>query len=388
VKIQDRFGSYLNLEFLKPREKFLVLGLSPQRTTAALLGLDDDKKITLEKFWDDFSLKGLQAHSIQQLKKRKLIVSADPALTTTVSVPVELARRAEDAANPIVLEEIETLLAQAMGRLFIAERAAAAKRLGGSDLDTILVNAKTGHWKIDRHAVMNPEGFTGKKIEAVLDLTFTTRGIFEWLKPFFNAREGFFFTETPRAGLQTLLRFEEAPLALIEISAEGSVLFMIEKTAWGTAVVRENVGWPMRTLFERITEAVPTSREVVLELYDRHLRGEMAEHAHRAFTKIMKPELDAFLARVGKSKLKGRAYLHSPLPLPVALPFKEGRVELGEIPLASVLAKSGFFIDAKDWPFAAADIFMTLAPFLEFYYDKSGSEVNNKLRRRVHWLIQ
>ncbi|MDP2598226.1 MAG: hypothetical protein Q8P49_00160, partial [Candidatus Liptonbacteria bacterium] len=155
------------IDFWKPREKFLLLELAPKGTTGVLLAVDENKKITLEKFWDEFSFKGLEAHPIQSLKKRKLIVSADPALTTTVAVPVELSRRADDAAQPIIIEELETLLAQAIGKIFHTERSAASGRLGRDELDTILVNAKASHFKVDRHSVMNPLGFTGKTIAAV-----------------------------------------------------------------------------------------------------------------------------------------------------------------------------------------------------------------------------
>ncbi|MDP2598865.1 MAG: hypothetical protein Q8P49_03490, partial [Candidatus Liptonbacteria bacterium] len=215
-----------------------------------------------------------------------------------------------------------------------------------------------------------------------------TREIFEGLKPFFNATEGFFFTETPRAGLHSLLRFEEAPLCFIALTGDGATSFMLEKTAWGTAVAREKMHWPLNSLFESISAAIPASRNVIFELYDRHTRKEVSDHFSRGLMKIMKPQIEAFFTEVRNSKLKGRAYLHSPVKLPLSLPVREGKVEVDEIPLALVLEKSGFSLEAEEWPFSNGDIFMRVAPFLEFYYDKSDSLINHKLRRRVHWLIQ
>lgn len=378
----------MKLDFFRPREKFLLLELAPRKTTGILLAVDGNKKITLEKFWDEFAFKGREAHPIQNLKKRKLIVSADSALTTTISFPVELARQAGHASRPVSIEELENLLAQSVGKTFSRERAAASTRLGRDELDTILVNAKAEHFKIERHKVMNPVGFKGKTIEAVLELTFTTREIFESLKPFFNAKEGFFFTETSRAALHALIRFEKAPLGFIAVKPEGSTSFMLQETAWGTSVLREKLNWPLSALLGSLASAIPADHEVILEIYDRHLNKETADHFSRALMKIMKPQIERFFSEIRKSKLKGRAYLHSSLPLPISLPFREGRVEVREIPLGSILQRSGFVIEADEWPFSDGDVFMRLAPFLEFYYDKSDSEINHKLRRRVHWLIQ
>ena len=80
------------LHFWKPREKFLILEITPERTKGLLVNIDEDKRITPEKHWDDFSFTGTQSHSAQNLRKRKLIVSADSALATTLSFPAEFKR--------------------------------------------------------------------------------------------------------------------------------------------------------------------------------------------------------------------------------------------------------------------------------------------------------
>lgn len=353
-----------------------------------LLALDDEKKLTPEKPWHDFSFKGTEAHKIQNLKKRKLIVSADPALTTMVSLPIGFRRDKENVNQPLALVELETLLTQEISKVFNRERREASSRLGHDELHTILVNAQALNFKIDGHLVLNPLGFPGKVVEAVLELTFTTREIFENLKDFFSAQEGFFFTEAARAGLRTLVKFREPPVSLIVMKSGGASAFILERSAWGHRISREEINWPFHSIFEAIASSLPVSHRVVLELYRLHLAGETSENFSRALGKIMKPETEKFLEKIKKSKLKGSAYIHSPVPLPLSLPHARSSVTLDDVPLEKVLEKSGFRLDASDWPFADSEIFMRLAPFFEFYYDKSDSEINHKLRRRIHWLIQ
>ena len=143
----------LSLDFFKPREKFLILEITPERTKGLLLNVDEDKRMTPEKHWDDFSFKGTQSHSAQNLRKRKLIVSADSALATTIAFPVELKRDPGMVRHPIVLAELEALVAQVISKEFASRRREASVRLGLHELDTILVNAKAENFKVDRHTI-------------------------------------------------------------------------------------------------------------------------------------------------------------------------------------------------------------------------------------------
>src|SRR3989344_8427447 len=128
MKIQDV------LNFWKPREKFLILEITHERTKGLLLNVDEDQHMTPEKHWDDFSFKGTQSHSAQNLRKRKLIVSADSALATTLSFPAELKREQGLARHPITFPELETLIAQVIAKEFASRRREASNRLSLHEL--------------------------------------------------------------------------------------------------------------------------------------------------------------------------------------------------------------------------------------------------------------
>ena len=61
------------------------------------------------------------------------------------------------------------------------------------------------------------------------------------------------------------------------------------------------------------------------------------------------------------------------------------RPRSSRFPLAEILQQLGFAEREGD---AGTDAVASrhLLPFLEAYFDKSNSEINQKLRRRLHWL--
>ncbi len=378
----------MNLPFFRKKEKFLVVGIFPQRTTGLLLSVDKDRNLKPEKFWDDFSFKALGPKPLRVLRKKKLIVAADPAFVTTVFSPLEFERGEPDYNKPVSLAELERLISQAIDKEFHHYRSEASNRLSLEELDTVLVGARADNFKVDGHKVLNPLGFTGKKLAAVLELTFTTRNVFDDFKEFFNARDGFHFTGTAEAGLRMLALVGAHPVNLLMVDHGGSRVFTLDKVAWGESISRESLGWSFVSLFEAIAAALPVGRDIVLNFYYDRLNGNVSENFARALGRVMKPVCDEFFAELNQSRLAGPVYVHSSVPLPFLLPHEKGRMQLEELPTEKIMEKLGLRARASEWPMPASEVFMHMAPFLEFYYNKSGSEINRRLRRRLHWLIQ
>jgi hypothetical protein len=241
---------------------------------------------------------------------------------------------------------------------------------------------------VDGHLVVNPVGFTGKHISLLLELTFTGRALFEDLKQFFNAPEDFFFAESAQARLASLARARKLPLNLIvDEGPRGASLYILEKTKDGHPVLyREKLTWSFDVLFTRIAAEFGVGEVVARELYRAYLGGSMSEVAARAFKKFIDPAVEQFLKEIGKGKLKGFVYMDAEHNLPFALPHKHGAVIFEQFPLAEILAQLGFANrDGKYCDSDAVDA-RHLLPFIEAYFDKSNSDINQKLRRRLHWL--
>lgn len=393
-------------------EKFLVLEVAPGGANALFLSVDDDRKLVFEKFIRNADLKKFLGSPWRRLMQkswegeylfkshRKIIVAADPSLATTMPIPLELARDRARWKDEIALEELENLIAQAMAKIFTQCRSEAAKRLGIDDIHTILVGAKADRFRIDGHAVMNPIGFTGRKLSLLLELTFTSRDVFESLKQFFNSPDEFFFIESPQAWLLATARARELPLNLVagggeggdgmgdhsEMSAAGeSPLFVFENAKEGYPVLyRETLKWSFDKIFFDIAAELGVNLATGRGLYRAYRAGALSETAARAFKKILQPAIAGLLDEVEKAKIHGSVYFDAAYPAPFALPFKHKGASFDELPLNDILAELDLGVLDDD---ASLVSFRHLAPFLEAYFAKNTSEINQKLRRRLHWLV-
>ncbi len=319
---------------------------------------------------------------------RKVIAVADADLATTIPVPLTLERDPGAADEQIFLSELENMIAQAMGKVFNQCRAEAAERIHVDELDTVLVGAKAKHFKVGRNSVVSPVGFTGKSISLLLEMTFTGRGTFEGLQQFFNAPEEFFFAEAPQSRLLSLSRARKAPINLIAPSGDGSSLFVLEKAKDEYPVLyRERFAWSFAPLFRRIAAAMGVSEPAARGLYDLYTRGGMSETASRVFKKLIQPVTDELFAQVEKGKLKGFVYVESPHALPFSLPHKADGVVFEALPLDEILHDLGF-AELKGRPRPPYQVSHDLRPFIEAYFETPRSGINQKLRRRLHWLTR
>jgi hypothetical protein len=384
----------------KPHEKFLVLAIGSAGTDGLFFSVDEDRNIIFEKRVRNLDLKKFLTSPLRNMAQkswegaylfkshRKVIAVADSSLATTIPIPLDLPRESGAEKDEVALPELENMIAQAMGKIFNQCRSEAARRLSIHEVDTILVGAKARNFKVDGHLVVNPVGFTGKKISLLLELTFTGRALFEDLKQFFNAPEDFFFAESAQARLTSLARARKLPLNLIvDEGPRGAALFVLEKTDDGHPVLyREKLLWSFDTLFLRIAAGLGVSTAAAKEMYRAYIGGAMSEIASRAFKKIIDPATEQFLEEVEKGKLKGFVYMDAEHDLPFALPYKHGAATFERFPLAEILVQLGFAnYEGENCGFDAV-VSRHLLPFIEAYFDKSNSDINQKLRRRLHWL--
>jgi hypothetical protein len=392
-------------DFFHPREKFLILEITPKGTNGLFLSVDEDRNIVFEKLIEGAPLaKFLKSPARRVSEKtwegrhffrsrRRVIAAADSSLATTIPVPLKLSREHANMKSRITIAELENLIAQAMAKVFNGCRNEAAKRLAASDLDAVLVGAKADHFAVDGRALASPVGVAGKKISLLLEFTFATRRIFEDLKPFFNSPQEFFFAEAPQAHLRAIARVQKLPLNLIAAGDEGASLFILERPKGEYAVLyRERFPWSFSSLLGNIREAFAVNEEAAKKLYCLYHRGLVSENAKRAFQKIVEPALQAFFGEIAKGKIKGAVYSDMPHALPISLPHKHGAATLVRHPAKEILAELGFTLPAHGPKEKSRmdrednTIPRMLLYFVEAYFDKSNSEINRKLRRRLHWL--
>jgi len=386
------------------KEKFLILEIAPAGVNALFLTLGENRGIVVEKYVENASLrkflqspmrrvtqKSWEGEYLFKRGRRKVIATAHPSLATTIPLPLELPREKADAKFEITLAELENLIAQAMAKVFNQCRSEAAKRLGIHELDTILVGAEARHFKIDGKSVVNPAGFTGKKISLILELRFTTRELFEELKGFFNAPDHFFFVEGPQSRLLAIARSRPLPLALIEAEGGGAAVYVMAEAKEGHPVLyREKLGWDFDELIRRIAAELGVSMAAAERLYREYLHGNMSKDALRAMKRVIDPAVRHFTEALEKEKLGGYAYVDAPHELPFETPHRAAGVTIEPVPLGEILESLDFpsSVAVKDGGAVPRRVLVrNVLPFIEAYFDKSNSEINQKLRRRLHWLL-
>ncbi len=397
----------MNLDFFRPREKFLILEITPTGTNGLFLSVDEGRNVAVEKFVRQDNLKKFLRTPARRISettwegehlfrsRRRVVAVADAALATTIPIPLALPRERANAKTKLTIAELENLIAQAMAKIFNGCRSEAAKRFGVDELDAILVGAHAKHFTVDRKTHASPVGATGKKISLLLELTFTTRAIFEDLRPLFNAPEGFFFGEAPQAHLRALARMRPLPLNIIAADGEGASLYVFERPNGNYAVLyREKLDWSFSSLIKKVVEALAVTEAAAQELYCRYHKKEMSAHAARAFKRIVEPPLRNFLETIKKKRIKGTTYVDMPHALPFTLPHKHGKATLEEYPVEELIGKFGFNLSGeargrvREEGEGGRAILRSLFYFIEAYSDEDRSIINQKLRRRLHWLVE
>jgi hypothetical protein len=384
---------------LPAREKFLVLEIVAEGVNGMFLSLDEDRAIVIEKYVRGIDLAKFlgrpwrratqQAWEGEYLFKdhRRVIAVADSALATTMPIPVTLVRDPSDVKLPLTVAELENLIAQEMAKIFTACRTEAASRLGVHELDTVLVGEKAHAFAIDGNAVADPVGLPGKKVTLFIELTFTGRPLFETLAPFFNGPDEFYFAESAQSRLSALARVRPLPLALIASPS----LFVFEPSRgknFHPILYRESFAWNFDSLFAPFREMFGVSEAVARALYARYREGGFSDHAGRAMMRAFAPTVETLLDEVSQRKLQGSVFFDVPHAAPFSVPQRHGEALLEDLPLDEVLSHVGFY-GVKGAASQGIDrqlLSRHLLPLVEAYFDKSNTEINRKLRRRLHWL--
>jgi hypothetical protein len=124
------------------------------------------------------------------------------------------------------------------------------------------------------------------------------------------------------------------------------------------------------------------------EMYSAYCEKTMSDAAARHLEKIIQPAVKVFFNEVKKSKIGGLVYIDAPYAVPFDLPLRITGAAFEHIPASEILSEFDFSIDMKKFSDRPDIFFHYLSPFLESYFDKSNSEINQKLRHRLHWLAQ
>ena len=384
----------------KKKETFLSLDIAQDGTNGLYFSIDADRRIAIEKFERHIDLvKFLQsplrraAHASLEGEyvfngHRMLVAGASADIATTVPVPFSWRRDAVRETFPVTLDELDDQIGRALPKIVSQCRVEAARRFGIEAVDAVLVDAYAREFAVDGKHAAHLEGFVGKEISFVLELTFLRRDIFEPFRKIFNSPEPFFFFESPQAQLSVLHHVRPLPLNVVNARDGAGSLFVLqaEKHAKIPVLYREPFAWSFESAIDAIRDAFSVSDATAAEMYGAYARGEVSPPAARAIRELIDLPLAAFGKAIARAKVRGTTYVDMPYPLPWPPGHRERGTAVEALPLDAILETFGISFSsgaAHDDPHL---LFRHLAPFLVMYFDRDRGALNDALRKRVHWL--
>ncbi|GEM_PF-1879922 len=381
--MKDNFLHTFLSAILKGRgEEFLVLQIFSGGASGALIGLDAERRLTLKKVWRAAPIGEIGGRLRFNAKKTNVVIAADVSRAYTAIVPLRASRPGRE---PVGSVELENLLAQAVGKVFNQCRGAAAKELGSDELHVMIARSRVLDFKIDGHRVVNPLGFTGEKIEAVLELTLTTREVVDGIQSFLKSPRPFFFTDVERSELMALERIARPPFGMVTMK-DNQLSCIAAGNRHDPVLSRGIIPWQARGFRNAIQKSFGAPDGAAAQIYARYLSGEMSPRFKAYVKRILDPVAAEFFEHLRKLRIEGRIYLNSAAPVPFPVPVRRGGIRLEPIPLSAILGHFGLTIERPRWPMPDAEILEFIAPVIESYYDTSNPTINHWLRRHLNWL--
>lgn len=354
----------------------------PGGARGALLRLDAERRLTLKKSWRDTPLQEIGGQFRLNTQKTNIIIAAESSLAYTAVLPLQAARENKE---PIGSVEIENFLAQGIGKIFNQCRGDAARELGSDELDVMVLRSRASDFKIDGHRVVNPLGFTGKKIEAALELTLTVRDVVLTIKSFLKSPRPFFFTEQGRSVSLAIQRIVRPPFGILTFEDTQSS-YAATGGAFPHTFSRGELLWRAGEFYKVIAKSFGVTDLAARQIYGIYCAKSISPRFAKYIEKLLSSIIQDFFLKIGKSKLAGPIYLDSTVPLPFTVPCRKGGVRLEQTPLPAILAHFGLTIKRSVWPMSDGGILGYIAPCIEFYYDTSDPTINHWLRRHLNWL--
>ncbi|MBI4085167.1 MAG: hypothetical protein HY432_01515 [Candidatus Liptonbacteria bacterium] len=360
----------------KTKEKFLLLDVSAEKISGLLISLDDRKKIRKEKVWENMEKDLSSGRSRVPVFADKTIVACEPELAFKIFVPLSMKR--ESSNKPIERTELENILAQAIAKIFNHCRREASLVLGMDELDTILADSNISEFEIDGHRVINPLGFKPAEIRAVIKMTFAGRDTFERVKAV-RKKKDFFFTEKWQAQASAIARTDSKRADLLSVCKQKSYLYYPEEDP-DKATARKEIRWSVDALTDEIKGIWDLNSKAAANVYEYYAGEGVSVSLDRYFKKIFSKAVKNLLSQIKKLKTSAKIYVIGNIRVDLI-----GKNPFCEPPFRGFIEKSGFEIDMRK-PSPDSEVFQQLAPFFEFYYDNSESEINDWLKRRLNWL--
>lgn len=295
------------------------------------------------------------------------ILDLDSKSAVTIFSLVTIPR--DNPRQELGLTDLENYISQAIWKTFDQCRSEAAARLEVNEVDLLLTDARVMEIRIDGHPVINPQGFTGSRLEVILAITMVKRDKF--------IEEADIILEGGSVRAHLLAKGENLSDAVyIEVKDNATTFFHI--TSHRTAYLSE-FDWGERELIKLLKEELGLATDQTAQaIYLRCIQGELGEKATKKVNKIFHDAFSTFVnggVMTLKNFLKPRSdklppiYLKSFFPLPTSVYRKR------------------YDFNGKKIRFLNISNDLALQDFVGDSIHSAYEELNELAKRRIKWLM-
>jgi len=182
----------------------------------------------------------------------------------------------ENPRSDVTESEMESAIASAIWRLFDEERMFFSKRLDVSEMDVVMADVRVLYVKLDGSVVVNPVGFTAKKIEIGLAETLVTRDLSEKIKEKVPKDGEVIVTIEPAASCAWLIQKDSKHKDFIFASVSDDRTFLYRSEEGEKISYISDFGWGAGEVIAEISSAFGIDETNAKEIVRRYARSDMS----------------------------------------------------------------------------------------------------------------
>lgn len=279
----------------------------------------------------------------------------------------------ESAKAEITESEIESAIASAIWRLFDEERMFFSKRLDVSEMDVVMADVRVLYVKLDGSIVMNPVGFTAKKIEIGLAETLVTRDLSDRIKDDAPKTGEVVMTIEPAASCAWLIQKDSKHKDFIFASISEERTFLYRSESGERISYVSDFDWGSKAVVSELSAKLGIDESNAREIVRRYARSDMSSDMMRCLKDIVSVPFAGFVQGV-------TAATHN---------VKMKR------PIVYVLSDDLAELDPKSVSWADGSLRMNFLPAIGHseiaFHELDRADIDNAFnkiaRRRMKWLM-
>lgn len=182
----------------------------------------------------------------------------------------------ENSRAEITESEMESAIASAIWRLFDEERMFFSKRLDVSEMDVVMADVRVLYVKLDGSVVVNPVGFTAKKIEIGLAEILVTRELSEKIKENIPKDGEVVVTIEPAASCAWLIQKDSKHKDFIFASVSSDRTFLYRSEEGEKISYVSDFGWGVGEVIAEVSSSFGIDEANAKEIVRRYARSDMS----------------------------------------------------------------------------------------------------------------